>query len=94
MILTLSSIGNPDHGQNPFLPMFGCEDNSTITVSSYNEAAEICLSYIKRNELGSGNWSGGEVYDDEGNLVALIAYNGKIIREDSPYFSQYVDSKN
>jgi len=87
MKLILSSTGNPDHGQNPFLPVFGCEDNFTATVSSFSEATTECLAFIKRNNLGSGNWSGGEIFNDENNLIARIAYNGKVIEKDHPYFS-------
>lgn len=87
MKLILSSTGNPDHGQNPFLPVFGCEDNYTAVVSSFTDATKQCREFIQRNNLGGGNWSGGDLYDDSGNLIARVAYNGTIIEKDSPYFS-------
>lgn len=87
MKLTLSSAGNPDHGQNPFQPVFGSEDNYTTTVSSFVEATKECLAFIQRNNLGGGNWSGGEIFNNENNLIARVAYNGTIIEKESPYFS-------
>jgi len=87
MILTLSSAGNPDHGQNPYEQMFGCEDNYTTIVNSFDEATEQCRNFIEKNGLGNGNWSGGKIFDDDNNLIAKVAYNGKVINKDSPYFS-------
>ena len=78
MEVMLASCGNPDHFQNPELPMYGCEDDCKITVKSLDEASAACRSFIERNELGNGNWAGGDVY--EGNkVINRIAYNGRIM---------------
>ena len=38
-----------------------------------------CREFIDEHDLGGGNWSGGEVYE-EGTLVARVSYNGRVWR--------------
>ncbi len=61
--------------KNPNDPMFGCEDDYTTTVHSFEEASKECRGFIQRNELGNGNWSGGDIYENN-KYIAEIAYNG------------------
>lgn len=49
-----------------------------ITCVSVSEASRICREFIDRNELGGGNWNGGEVKDGEGAVIGRIAYNGRL----------------
>ena len=78
MEVILASCGNPDHFQDPEQPMYGCESNHRVIVNSLEEASVECKKFIKTNELGGGNWAGGDVY--ENNIhIAKIAYNGRII---------------
>ena len=80
MEVKLASCGNPDHFQDPDQPMYGCESNHYITVKSLEEASLECRKFIKRNNLGNGNWIGGAVYENN-KCTAEIAYNGRIIRK-------------
>ena len=80
MEVKLASCGNPDHFQDPDLPMYGCESNHYITVKSLEEASLECMKFIKRNDLGGGNWIGGAVYEDN-KCIAKITYNGRITRK-------------
>jgi hypothetical protein len=45
-------------------------------VETMRDAAKECLAYIERNGLGSGNWTGGQVFVDKHKQVARISYNG------------------
>ena len=47
-------------------------------VASLEEASEACLTFIEKNDLGSGTWSGGKVVDERDVVVARISYNGRI----------------
>ncbi len=47
-------------------------------VSNLNEASKVCQKYISHFNLGSGNWVGGNIVDDDNNFVARISYNGRI----------------
>lgn len=74
----LASVGNVDHGQPPNRPMYGAERNRIVLVESLAAAAAVCQRFITANDLGAGNWAGGEVYDAAGTLIANVSYNGRI----------------
>ena len=77
MKLKLASVGNPDFNQDPNQPMWSCEPNKEVEVESFKEASRVCRKFIDDNNLGGGNWHGGQVYVD-GNQVASVSYNGRI----------------
>lgn len=75
----LKNRGNPDFGQDPTVPVYGTEEDRTEIVCSVEEARDVCVKYIEDNDLGGGNWSGGNIYDlATEELVARISYNGRI----------------
>ena len=76
MKLLLASVGNPDYGQDPEKRFPGCANDQLIEVNTLKEASITCRQYIEENELRGGNWSGGQVYQNN-KLIAEIAYNGK-----------------
>jgi hypothetical protein len=65
MILVLSNTDCPDK----------------VGIKSFKAASIICRDYIERNELGGGNWSGGQIYHDS-ELVAEVGYNGAVWNSD------------
>ncbi len=75
--VTLSSVGNPDFGQNPERALPGVA-GMRKPVKDLVEASRVCLKYIEDNNLGGGNWAGGDVHDRSGALVAKVSYNGKV----------------
>ena len=68
--------GNPDFGQDPRRPLPGLR-RCTVHVLSLRDASRACRSFIEENEVGGGNWTGGQVHDAFGELVAQISYNGR-----------------
>lgn len=78
--VTLSSVGNPDYGQNPNRSLPGLK-NSKVAVKTKQEASDACRKFIDDNQLGGGNWSGGDIFS-EGNLVARVSYNGRVWHPD------------
>ena len=77
MQVDLSNCGNPDHGQlKPPAPIIGL-----VSVNSLEDASKVCRAYIIDNELGAGNWDGGDVVNEAGEKIARICYNGKIKEE-------------
>lgn len=78
MKVLLASCGNIDHYQDPYQPMYGCEKDKKVTVKTLEEASVECRKFIEKNELGSGNWAGGDVYEGK-KCVAQIGYNGRIM---------------
>ena len=49
-----------------------------LPVSNLAEASEVCQSYIREYNLGSSNWTGGRVINDDSDFVANISYNGRV----------------
>ena len=78
MKVNLASVGNPDFRQDPNNPLFGCEPNKFVSVKTFKEASEACVKFINENDLGSGNWYGGEIYDNKGKIIAHVSYNGRV----------------
>jgi hypothetical protein len=72
----LMSVGNPDHGQNPFLSLPGVRSKN-VAVKTLKEASDVCRKFIDDNGLGGGNWSGGDVFK-ENVIVARVSYNGRV----------------
>ena len=77
MKLLLASDGNPDYGQDPNQRFPGCTNDQLIDVNTLKEASITCRQYIEENELGGGNWSGGQVYQNN-RLIAEVSYNGRV----------------
>ena len=77
LTVVLSNVGNIDFGQIPTRPLPRTQDE-IVTVNSLKEAREACHRYINKNRLGGGNWTGGQVYDENEKPVARISYNGRI----------------
>lgn len=77
MKVLLSSVGNPDHRQDPNAPLYGCDPDRTVEVDSFEMASAQCISFIHHNDMGGGNWSGGDITKD-GKLIAYVSYNGRV----------------
>lgn len=76
-LVNLANVGNIDHDENPFAPLPGTTTYKA-SVQSLEEAVVVCRQYIEYNELGGGNWIGGQVTNaDTGEHVAYISYNGR-----------------
>jgi len=48
-----------------------------VTVATFAEASAVCRAYIERNGLGGGNWTGGQVFEDD-QQIASVSYNGRV----------------
>ena len=74
--VTLTSAGNIDHGQNPYDQLYGVSQER-VYAASIEECQQRVMEYIDEYNLGGGNWTGGDVYDDLGNVIGHISYNGR-----------------
>lgn len=79
--IVLTSCGNPDFGQNPSDPMSPAK---IVAANSIEECQVSARKYIEDYDLGGGNWSGGQVYQD-GDYVGYVSYNGRFWDKDSKY---------
>lgn len=47
-------------------------------VDSFKDASRAVRHFIETNDLGSGNWTGGRLFDDAGRLIGHVSYNGRV----------------
>jgi hypothetical protein len=78
--IRLTSCGNPDMGQDPNNPKYGCEPNRWQPVKDLKEAREVFCAYVRDNQLGAGNIGTkcGQVVTETGKEVASISPNGRV----------------
>ena len=79
-IVSLSTCGNIDYGQNPYESMYGVP-SYTFKCQTIEEYVQEVRRYIELFNIGSGNWTGGQVYDENDNLIGQIYYNGGFTRQ-------------
>ena len=48
-----------------------------VVVETIEEAKIVCDAFIEKNELGGGNWTGGDIVDENDKLIGNVSYNGK-----------------
>lgn len=77
MKVKLAAVSNPDF--SPDVPQGHIELPVTwVEVRSLEHASQVCRQYIDENELGGGNWVGGEITHDDGSPIARVSYNGRV----------------
>ena len=86
MRVVLRSVGNPDFGQDPTRELWGCEPRRVENVSNFKEASDVCLKFIRENNLGGGNWAGGDIYSGH-ERVGKVCYNGRIVDKDGQFIN-------
>lgn len=74
-IVVLKSRGNPDFRQDPNRSVPGVP-TKRVKAKTLQEASDLVRAYIQENDLGGGNWVGGQVLDGP-EQVAQISYNGR-----------------
>ncbi|PPC99602.1 MAG: hypothetical protein CTY35_03425 [Methylotenera sp.] len=47
-----------------------------VNCRSFEHASLICREYIVRNGLGAGNWTGGNVFENN-EQIGYVSYNGR-----------------
>lgn len=82
MKVQLKSVGNPDFNQNPGAPLLGCAPYEWREVTHIGEAVKVCQQWIEENDLGGGNWAGGDIRGVDGKVFARVAYNGAVFAND------------
>jgi hypothetical protein len=87
----LSNRGNPDHQQDPGRPLYGTPKDQWAEAPSIEACAKLCRAYITLHELGGGNWTGGVIVMQGGQVtqgtavLGIIAYGGRFFPIDEPH---------
>lgn len=74
--VVLANVGNPDYRQDPENPLPGAP-NRIVAAKDLAEASQLCRDYIRENDLGGGNWTGGLILKG-GKEFARVHYGGSI----------------
>lgn len=49
-----------------------------LPIRSFASASKVCRNFIEKFDLGSGNWTGGQIGDINGKIIAHVSYNGRV----------------
>lgn len=52
------------------------------SVDSFSDASRAVRRFINTNDLGSGNFTGGRLFDEAGKVVGRVSYNGRVWAQD------------
>lgn len=63
--------------QMGFFTELPCKEISAL-VGNFEQASDVVTRYIEKNNILSSCFTGGKVFDFNGNHVATIFYNGNI----------------
>ncbi len=80
MLVELKHCKNPDIPGGYWSTMSRPRRPQQVHVTTFAEAAKRVQQYIDAYELGGGNWTGGLVRDNDGNVIAKVSYNGRVWR--------------
>lgn len=82
LTVRLSHCPNPDIGGGYWETPIDPRKPQHVLVNSLPNAQQTVRDYIERNNLGSGNWNGGDLRLD-GKTIGRISYNGRAWRLDN-----------
>ena len=87
MTVTVRHAPNPDIVDGYWQHPVDSRKAKRIVVNGTNDAIRACRQYISRNELGCGNWTGGDVFNN-GEYIGRISYNGRFWQSTHEYGKQ------
>lgn len=70
----LKACPNPDHGQYGSMGIPAVK----VPVANLEEAVKKCREFLEEENLGGGNWAGGDVFDAKDKKIAYISFNGRV----------------
>lgn len=74
--VSLSAEPNPDFDEDSLEGSINIPEQ-LVPVKSVSEARNKVMQFISENDLGSGNWSGGQIFEN-GRPIAFVSYNGRV----------------
>lgn len=52
-------------------------------VDSFKDASRAVRHFVETNDLGSGNFTGGRIFNDHGEAIGRVSYNGRVWGNDN-----------
>lgn len=59
----------------------GDADTRYYIIDSFEQASAACDVYTTFEGLGGSTWAGGAIFNDKGDQVAEVSYNGRVWRD-------------
>ena len=87
MTVTVRHAPNPDIVGGYWQHPVDSRKARQVPVDDIEDASYVCRRYIDRNELGGGNWTGGDVFNN-GEYIGRISYNGRFWQSTHEYGKQ------
>lgn len=84
MYVILSHAPNPDIDDGYWDVAPDSSAKRHISVQSFAEASKVCVEFIHHNHLGGGNWTGGQIIEND-EQIAWVSYNGRIWKGAGPW---------
>lgn len=81
-IVALIAHGNIDYGECPYEEV---APSSFAHAETIEECSEKVRNYIEDYCIGSGQWCGGQVYEEKVGYIGKISYNGRFWSRDTEY---------
>lgn len=78
--VSLEAFPNPDHSRRSHSGTVRIKEN-LVKVSTIEEAKAVVREFIDDNDLGGGNFTGGNLYSN-GEKIGHISYNGRLWNND------------
>ena len=78
--LSISTCGNPDHGQDPDRPLYGTPEELKVTASTLVELIRQVRQFQVEYDVGGGNWMNPQVFKNR-KPIGWMSYNGRIWSE-------------
>jgi hypothetical protein len=76
-LVLLASCGNPGHGQNPSVPLWGTPADHWVVAASMEEASAVVRAFIMKYHLDRFTWAGGEVRNGANVPIGRIAFDAR-----------------
>ena len=77
LTVKLSHRSNPDIAGGYWNEPEESGKTQNVPVGSFAEASKVCSAFIRRNQLGGGNWTGGNIYEGR-KKIARVSFNGRV----------------
>ena len=88
MKIFLANRGDASLAQDPSKPLYYTKDSDFfVQVDSTEQAQRACMAYIRRNDIGISNFVGGQVLDDDGNMIGYVNYTGRYYDSTGAFFA-------
>jgi hypothetical protein len=83
----LANRGNISYGQDPNKSIYGTQSDFHIEIEHPIDAPTVVRQYIVNFDLGASSFVGGQIINENEEMVGYVSYNGRLWDKTSEYFN-------